>query len=254
MKTINFDLNGKIAIVTGASRGIGEAISLTLSEYGAHVIPVSRKIEGIEKVARNIEEAGGRATPIPLHTGKLDQIESLFNIIKKQFGKLDILINNAATNPYFGTNLGVDEKVWNKTNEVNLKGPFFIIQNAAKLMAESGGGSIVNIASVNGVRPALFQGTYAITKAGLICMTKSYALELADKNIRVNAIVPGLIETRFSEAILRNEENYKRAVQKIPLGRHGKPMEVTGAVLYLVSDAASYTTGACIPCDGGMLI
>ena len=149
--------------------------------------------------------------------------------------------------------VNADEKAWDKTNEVNLKGPFFMIQQAAGLMEKSGGGAIVNVASINGIRPVAFQGIYSITKAGLISMTKAFAKELAAKNIRVNALLPGLTETHFSETIIKNEQIYNFAVQQIPMGRHAQPVEMAGAVLYLVSDAASFTTGTCLVCDGGML-
>jgi len=254
MGRVNFSLDGKIALITGASRGIGESIASTLAEYGAHVILTSRKQESLDKVAGKIKDSGGRAIPIACHVGKLDQIESLFNEIRERFGRLDILINNAATNPYFGDMLGADEGIWDKTNEVNLKGPFFMIQHAAKLMIETGGGSIVNVASINGIRPAPLQGIYSITKAGLIMLTKAYALELADKNIRVNALLPGLTETKFAAALFQNKDIYNIALSRIPMKRHAEPLEMAGAVLYLVSDAASYTTGTCIICDGGSLI
>ncbi len=254
MKTVDFSLDGKVALVTGASRGIGEAIATTLAEYGAQVVLVSRKQDALKHVAEKIENAGGAALPIACHMGKPDQMGELFKTIKEECGRLDILVNNAATNPYFGDMLGADEGVWDKTNDVNLKGPFFMIQHAARMMIETGGGSIVNVASVNGVSPALFQGIYSITKAGLISMTKAYAQELADVNIRVNALLPGLTETKFSAALFSNDDIYKYAVGKIPMNRHAQPMEMAGAVLYLVSDAASFTTGACIACDGGMLI
>ncbi|HOO46102.1 MAG TPA: SDR family oxidoreductase [Deltaproteobacteria bacterium] len=250
----NFSLNDKIALITGASRGIGEAVAMTLAENGAHVILVSRKIEALEGVAEKIRERGGQATPIACHMGKLDEIENLFNQIKDRFGKLDILINNAATNPYFGDMLGANEGHWDKTFEVNLKGPFFMIQNAARLMTASGGGSIVNVASVNGIRPAPFQGIYSIGKAAMIMMTKAYARELADMNIRVNALVPGLTATKFSQAIMDNEDIYNYAVSQIPQKRAAQPEEMAGAALYLVSDAASFTTGICLTCDGGQLI
>ncbi|TFG37262.1 MAG: SDR family oxidoreductase [Syntrophobacterales bacterium] len=254
MKTVDFSLDGKIAMVTGASRGIGEAIASTLAEYGAHVILVSRKQEALEAVSEKIEEAGGKSTPIACHMGKMEEIKDLFEKIKDQFGKLDILVNNAATNPYFGDMLNADEAVWDKTTSVNLKGPFFMIQNAAKLMMESGSGSIVNVASVSGISPSPFQGVYSITKAGLISITKPFALELANKNIRVNALLPGLTETKFAAALFTNDDIYNYAVSRIPMGRHANPMEIAGAVLYLLSDASSFTTGTCSVCDGGMLI
>ena len=254
MKTVDFSLEGKIALVTGASRGIGEAIAVTLAEYGAQVILVSRKLDALKEVAAKIEETGGTAAPIACNMGKMEQIAELFKQVKDTFGRLDILVNNAATNPFFGDMIGADESVWDKTNEVNLKGPFFMIQNAAKLMIEGGGGAIVNVASINGISPAPFQGIYSITKAAMISMTKAYARELAGAKIRVNALLPGLTETKFSEALFTNDEIYKYAVEKVPMNRHAAPTEMAGAVLYLVSDASTYTTGACIVCDGGMLI
>jgi NAD(P)-dependent dehydrogenase (short-subunit alcohol dehydrogenase family) len=149
--------------------------------------------------------------------------------------------------------IDADEGVWDKTHDVNLKGPFFMIQHAARLMMESGGGSIVNVASVGGLSPGIMQGIYDITKAGLISMTKVFAKELADKNIRVNALVPGLTETKLSRVLIETKEIYEYAIGRIPLGRHAQPSEMAGAVLYLVSDAASFTTGTYIICDGGML-
>jgi NAD(P)-dependent dehydrogenase (short-subunit alcohol dehydrogenase family) len=250
---VDFSLKGKMALITGASRGIGEAIAYALAQYGAQCILVSRKIEGLNAVADKIRVEGGKAEAIACHVGDLKQIEALFKEVQKRFGRLDILINNAATNPYFGDMLGADEGVWDKTNDVNLKGPFFMIQHAARLMMESGGGSIVNVSSMNGVRPAPLQGIYSITKAGLISMTKAFAKELAAKNIRVNAVLPGLTETKFSKAIIENELVYDYAIRMIPMGRHAQPSEIAGAVLYLVSDAASYTTGTCIAVDGGAL-
>ena len=249
----NFSLKTKIALITGGSRGIGEAIALTLAYSGAHCVLVSRKMDGLHKVVEKIKENGGKAEAIACHMGHLEQIEALFKEVKARFGKIDILVNNAATNPYFGDMLGADEGVWDKTNDVNLKGPFFMIQHAARLMMESGGGAIVNVASVDGVRPEPMAGIYSITKAGLISMTKAFAKELADKNIRVNALLPGLTETKFSKVLIDTKQIYDHVVKQIPLGRHAQPSEMAGAVLYLVSDAASFTTGTCIICDGGML-
>jgi NAD(P)-dependent dehydrogenase (short-subunit alcohol dehydrogenase family) len=250
---VDFSLENKIALITGASRGIGEAIAVKLSEYGARCILVSRKAPGLQKVKVKIEEKGGQAEVLACHTGNLTQINDLFLKIDNSYGRLDILVNNAATSPYFGEMVNADEKAWDKTNEVNLKGPFFMIQHAARLMEKSGGGAIVNVASINGIRPVPFQGIYSITKAGLISMTKAFAKELAVKNIRVNALLPGLTETHFSEALIQNEQIYAFAIQQIPMGRHAQPDEMAGAVLYLVSDAASFTTGTCLICDGGML-
>ena len=251
---IDFSLKDKFALITGASRGIGEAIAQTLAQYGAHCILVSRRQESLQAVADKIKEAGGKADAIACNMGHLDQIDSLFKAVDERFGQLDILVNNAATNPYFGEMINMDEGAWNKTLEVNLKGPFFMTQFAARLMEKSGGGAIVNVSSVNGISPSPMQGAYGVTKAGLINMTKAYAAELAGRNIRVNALLPGLTETKFAGALFENEEIYNLFLSKVPLGRHAQPSEMAGAVLYLVSDASSYTTGICLTCDGGQLI
>jgi len=253
MEKVDFSLNGKIALVTGSSRGIGEAIAITLSDYGAHCLLVSRKAEALQKVAEKIASRGGTADVLPCHVGDLQQIEALFQQVKERYGKLHILVNNAVTNPYFGEMLDADEGVWDKTFAVNLKGPFFMIKHAAKLMMESGGGSIVNTSSINGIKPAPFQGIYSITKAGIICMTQAFAKELATKNIRVNALLPGLVETKFAKVLIETQAIYDYIIQRIPMARHAQPRELAGAVLYLVSDAASYTTGTTLAVDGGVL-
>ena len=253
MEKIDFSLKGKIALVTGASRGIGEAIAITLSDYGAHCLLVSRKAEALQKVAETIASRGGTADVLPCHVGDPEQIKALFSQIRERCGKLHILVNNAGANPYFGDMLSADEGIWNKTFDVNLKGPFFMIQHAARLMMESGGGSIVNTSSVNGIKPAPFQGIYSITKAGIISMTRAFAKELAPSNIRVNALLPGLVKTKFAKALFENESIYDTVIKMIPMGRHAEPREMAGAVLYLVSDAAPYTTGAILVVDGGIL-
>jgi NAD(P)-dependent dehydrogenase (short-subunit alcohol dehydrogenase family) len=251
---VSFSLSGKVALITGASRGIGEALALTLAEYGAHCVLASRKIDALRVVEEKIKAGGGKADAIACHMGDIQQITALIDEIKRRFGKLDILVNNAATNPHFGSLLGVEESQWDKTHEVNLKGPFFLIQKAVPLMELSGGGSIVNVASINGISPGANQGVYSITKAGVILMTKAYARELGKKKIRVNALLPGLTETKFAGALFEDETIYKESLKNIPLGRSAKPEEMAGAVLYLVSDASSFTTGACLICDGGRLI
>jgi NAD(P)-dependent dehydrogenase (short-subunit alcohol dehydrogenase family) len=247
-----FDLKGKTALVTGASRGIGEAIAKILAAHGAEVILTSRKLESLRRVEGEIVQAGGQAQSIACHAGEMAQIDSLFQEIAGRYPRLDILVNNAGTNPFFGDVLSTDEKAWDKTCDVNLKGYFFMSQHAAKRMQKSGGGAIVNVASINGIRPAPFQGVYSITKAGIIAMTKSFAKELAPYHIRVNALLPGLTETKFT-AVLQAPDILKMVLPTIPMGRMAKPEEMAGAVLYLVSDAASYTTGICLTVDGGML-
>jgi NAD(P)-dependent dehydrogenase (short-subunit alcohol dehydrogenase family) len=249
---VNFSLTNKIALITGASRGIGEQIALTLAENGAYCILVSRKIEGLERVVDKIINSGGKAEAVACNMGELSQIKDLMFHVEKTHGRLDILINNAAANPYFGEMINAEEWAWDKTNQVNLKGPFFMCQAGAKLMMDNGG-SIVNVSSVNGVRPAPLQGIYSITKAALISMTMAFAKELASKKIRVNALLPGLTQTKFASAITDNKEIEKAVISQIPMKRMADPSEMAGTVLYLVSDASSYTTGSCITCDGGLL-
>lgn len=250
---VSFSLKDKIALVTGASRGIGESIALTFAENGAHCILVSRKLEDLEIVVKKITDKGGSAEAITCNMGYMEQISDLMKVIEDKHGKLDILVNNAAANPYFGEMIDAEEWAWDKTMSVNLKAPFMLTQAAAKMMKIKGGGSIVNVSSINGIRPASFQGIYSITKAGLINMTQAFAKELAPYKIRVNALLPGLTDTKFAGAITANEDVKKMVVAQIPLQRMAQPEEMAGAVLYLASEASSFTTGTCITCDGGML-
>ncbi|MDO6557584.1 SDR family oxidoreductase [Paraglaciecola chathamensis] len=253
MKTELFDLTGKVALVTGASRGIGESIARLLATYGAHVIVSSRKIDGCEAVAKSIRDAGGKATALACHVGEMAQIESTFETIKSDFGRLDILVNNAAANPYFGHILDTDLAAYEKTVDVNIRGYFFMSVAAGKMMKEQGGGVILNTASVNGVSPGAMQGIYSVTKAAVISMTKAFAKECGPLNIRVNALLPGLTETKFASALTSNDKILKTALMTIPLGRVAQPDEMAGTVLYLVSDASTYTTGTTITVDGGYL-
>lgn len=250
---VSVSLEGKVALVTGASRGIGECIAKVLAEAGAEVVLVSRKIEGLEAVKATIEKTGGKAHAVACNTGDLVQIDHLMEEVTRLCGRLDILVNNAAANPYFGPMVDAEEWAWDKINDVNLKGPFFMIKHGVRLMKDGGGGAIVNVASVNGVRPALFQGIYSVTKAALISMTQAFAKELAGDKIRVNALLPGLTDTKFASAITADEGVMNHVTQQIPAGRIADPSEMSGAVLYLVSDAASYVTGSSLVVDGGML-
>lgn len=252
-KTNLFDLNGKIAFVSGASRGIGAAIAQLLAQQGAHVIISSRRIESCEAVVEKITAAGGKATAMACHIGEMEQISAVFAQIREQFGRLDILVNNAAANPHFGNILDTDLGAFQKTVDVNIRGYFFMSVEAGKLMRENGGGSIINVASVNGVSPALMQGIYSVTKAAVISMTKAFAKDCASFGIRCNALLPGLTDTKFASALTSNQAILKHALQIIPLNRVADPSEMAGAVLYLASDASSYTTGTTLTVDGGML-
>ncbi len=249
-----FSLKNKVALVTGASRGIGEGIAKLLASAGAHVIVSSRKVEGCQVIADEIIEAGGSAEAIACHIGEMDQIENCFKQIEEKHGKLDILVNNAAANPYFGHVLDTDLSAFQKTVDVNVRGYFFMSVAGGKLMKKNGGGNIINVASVNGVIPGDFQGIYSITKSAVIAMTKTFAKECAPLGIRVNALLPGLTDTKFASALTSNDAILKQAMMHIPMKRAAMPEEMAGTVLYLASDASSYTTGTCINVDGGYLL
>lgn len=253
MATQLFDLTGKVALITGASRGIGEATARLLAEQGAHVVISSRKQEDLDKVAASINAAGGNCTAIAAHQGESAALKALIAEIESGLGRLDILVNNAATNPYFGHISDTDVSMIDKTMQVNIKGYFELAALASKLMKKTGGGAIVNIASINGVKPGMFQGIYSITKAAVINMTQAFAKECAPWKIRCNAVLPGLTETKFASALTKNEQLLKMALNAIPLGRVAQPSEIAPAVLYLVSDAASYVTGTTLTVDGGMI-
>lgn len=247
--TADITLEAKTIVITGASRGIGAAIAAAAADAGASVVLASRKQEGLEAVADQIRARGGTALPIAAHTGRPETVESLFDKAIEEFGAVDGLVNNAATNVYFGPMLGIDNGAWDKIFEVNVKGYF----NAARAFAtRAAGGSIVNIASVAGMRAAPFQGVYGMTKAAVISMTQSLAVELGPGDIRVNAIAPGLIETHFARTLVDDDSLRAHFVDRTALGRHGQPDEIAGAAVYLLSNAASFMTGQVMVLDGGM--
>jgi NAD(P)-dependent dehydrogenase (short-subunit alcohol dehydrogenase family) len=248
-----FDLTGRVALVSGASRGIGEATARLLARHGAHVIVSSRRQAGVEEVAEAIREAGGKATALACHVGEPDSIEAAFDWIENEHGRLDILVNNAATNPHFGHITETPVSMIDKTVEVNVRGYFVMSQKAAVLMKRGGGGAIVNTASINGERPAPYQGIYSVTKAAVISMTRAFARECAPWKVRVNAVLPGLTDTRFAAALIQNERILNMLLPLIPMNRVARPEEIAPAILFLASDAASYVTGACLPVDGGFL-
>jgi NAD(P)-dependent dehydrogenase (short-subunit alcohol dehydrogenase family) len=252
-QTDSFSLAGKIALVTGASRGIGEASARLLAQHGAHVIVASRKLADCETVAASIRDAGGAAEALACHIGEMAQIEAAFAAIADRHGRLDILVNNAATNPYYGPIQDTSLSAFQKTVDVNIRGYFFMTSHAVKIMQTHGGGAVVNVASVNAVVPGMLQGIYSITKAAVIGMTKAFARECAPLGIRVNALLPGLTATKFAGALLE-ERNREQWEAHIPMARPADPSEMAGAVLYLVSPASSYATGVALNVDGGFLV
>jgi len=248
------DLTGKVAIITGASRGIGEKIAQGLAENGAKVVVSSRSQESVDEVAAKIMADGGQAKGISCHVGKKDQLENLVNETINAYGGVDILINNAATNPVFGKLAESDEAVFDKIMNVNVKACMTLSNLCYPSMKERGGGSVINIASVEGLKPSFGLGLYSVSKAALIMLTKSQAKEWGGKNIRSNAICPGLIKTKFSQALWANENTLNSFTSHIPLSRMAQPEEMVGLALYLASSLSSYTTGGVYTSDGGYMV
>ena len=246
-----FDLSGKVALVTGASRGIGSAIAEILAEHGADVVLSSRKQADLDTEAERINaQYPEKATAIAAHAGRPEDLEKLVKTVIERFGRIDILVNNAGTNPYFGPVLGAELAAWDKTFEVNLRGYFILTKLVYEASMEAHGGAIVNVASIGGIRPGLGLGVYNVTKAGVIMLTRQLAKEIGGK-VRVNAVAPGLVKTRFAEALWGNQEILDRVLAQNPMGRIGAPDEIASAVLFLVSDAASYVNGEVLVIDGG---
>lgn len=248
---IDFSLQGKVAIVTGASQGIGEAIAMAFAQAGARVTVSSRKLESVARVVQEIERSGNAALAVQAHMGYPDQVKSLVAQTLEKWGRVDIVVNNAGTNPHFGPILTADESQVDKILDVNLKGYFRLAQMAVPHMKEQGGGKIINVASVAGLRPPDKMGIYGISKAGDIMLTQVLARELGQYNIQVNAIAPGIVQTKFSRALWEDTELMAQYQANVPLRRLGKPEDVAGAALYLASPAADWVTGTVLVVDGG---
>ncbi len=249
-----FDLSRKVALVAGASRGIGAAIAHAMAEQGAHVICASRRVEDCQKVADEITSNGGKASAMTLHLGKMQNLEDAITAIGAEHGRLDILINNGATNVFYGPAHKCSESAYDKTMEVNVKGPYFLTAKAIPLMLKNGGGAVVNVASIDGLQPGLLRTVYGMTKAAVINMTKGYAKEYGRKGIRVNALLPGFTDTKLASALKEMPGIEQYLETNLALPRMAEPEEMVGAVLLMVSDAGSYITGECIVVDGGATI
>ena len=253
MEITDFRLDDRVAVVTGASRGIGRAIALGLARAGAHVALTARKQPDLDAVAHEVTALGRRALPMAGHMARRPDIDRLFDTTLEEFGRLDILVNNAATNPVFGPLVEIEEGAWDKIMALNVKGYLFAAQRAAKQMLAVGKGAIVNVSSTGGVRASPGLGAYSVSKAAVIMLTRVLARELAPFGVRVNAIAPALVETRFSEALWKTPEILESYLKSTPAGRTAQPEEMAGAVVYLCSDAASYVTGQTLILDGGHL-
>ncbi len=249
-----FDLTGKVALITGASKGIGEAIALTFAEAGAKVVVSSRKQAALDAVAAKIEERGGEALALAAHTGETDAIDALVTRSVERFGGVDIVVNNAATNPHFGPLLTADEGQWQKILDVNVMGYFRVAKAVVPEMQKRGGGKIINMASIAGLRPMSAMGIYSVSKAAVLMLTQVLAQELGPQNIQVNAIAPGVIKTRFSRVLWQTESIAKSIQAATPLDRFGEVGDLTTAALYLASPASNFMTGAVMVIDGGMSV
>ncbi len=254
MSQPDFDLSGKVALITGASRGIGQAIAEMYAAAGAKVVLASRKQEALDEVAEIIKSNGGEALAIAAHTGDDTAVTTLIAQATEAFGGIDIVVNNAATNPHFGPAITAEDSHWDKILDVNVKGFFRVAKLCVPSMKARGGGKIINIASIAGLEPQPGMGVYCVSKAAVLMLTKVLAAELAGDNIQVNAIAPGFIKTKFSSAIWGNPQLNEMVMKQIPQRRMAEPEELAGMALYLASGASSFTTGATMLIDGGQFI
>ncbi len=249
-----FDLTGKVALIAGASRGIGEAIAHGLAQHGATVICSSRKQADCEKVAEAIRENGGKAVSAQLHLGELSDHDTVLSMIEKDYGRLDILINNGATSPHYGPAHEASPQAFDKTIEVNTRGPYFLTTKAFAMLKADGGGSVVNVASIDGLQPAEHRVIYGMSKSALIAMTQGLAKEYSQHGVRVNALLPGFTDTKLASALKDNPAMDLYMKMNLAIKRMAQPEEMVGAVLYMVSDEASYYTGQKMVVDGGAII
>jgi NAD(P)-dependent dehydrogenase (short-subunit alcohol dehydrogenase family) len=249
-----FDLTGKVALITGASRGIGEAIALACSRAGAKVVLASRKQADLDRVAQRIRDESGEALAMAAHTGDMAAITAVVEKATAVFGGIDVAVNNAATNPHFGPILTAEESQWDKILDVNVKGYFRVAKACVESMKKRGGGKIINVASVAGLEPQPMMGVYSISKAAVLMLTKVLAVELAQFNIQVNAVAPGFVKTRFSAALWQDPQINQAILDLIPQKRMAEPEEIAGLAVYLASPASSFVTGSIFSIDGGQSV
>ena len=247
-----FRLNKKTAIVSGGSKGIGKAIALKYAQAGADVVICSRRKENLEAAVIEAESNGFSLIPIECNTSNFDSIQSVVDLTMDKFGKVDILVNNAATNPYYGPILNSEDSHWDKIFDVNVKGYFNFAKACSISMIKNNYGKIINVASIAAKTPLEGLGVYNISKAAVVMLTKVLAKELGQHNIQINTLAPGLIKTDFSKALWENEDTYNKIVKSIPQGKMGTPEDISGMALYLASDASDFITGSIFTVDGGI--
>ncbi len=248
-----FNLEGKVAIITGASKGIGEAMARGLAEHGASVVISSRKQEAVEEVAEGFKSDGLEAVGIACHVAQEEQRVNLIEKTIEKYGRIDCIINNAGTNPYFGPIEQMPAAAYQKTMDINLNAPMELSKLAYPHMKAVGGGSVIHISSIEGLHATAGFAAYNLSKAGLVMLAQNQAAEWGKDNIRVNVICPGLVKTKLSTALWADEENLKKFKKNIPLGRMAMPDEMAGLAVFLASEASSYMTGSVLVNDGGIL-
>ncbi|WP_348765213.1 SDR family oxidoreductase [uncultured Salinisphaera sp.] len=249
-----FDLSGKVAVITGSSRGIGKAIAWQMAEHGAKVVISSRKSEACEPVAEELRNAGHDAIAIACHVGKKEDLQNLVDKTKQTYGQIDVLVCNAATNPVYGTTAELSDEAWDKIMETNVRGTFWLCNMVLPGMAEQGGGNVIVLSSIAGLRGNTVIGAYGVSKAAEAALVRNLAVEWGPQNIRVNAIAPGLVRTDFAKALVEDPKRLEQAEKRTPVRRIGEPVDIAGVAMFLATDASAYVTGQTLVADGGETI
>ncbi len=247
-----FDLTGKVAVVTGSSKGIGRAIAERMAEHGARVVVSSRKAEGCDIVTKGIVAAGGQAVTKTCNIGRKEELQALVDFTTAEYGGIDVLVCNAAVNPHFGPAATLSDEAWDRVMAYNVRSNFWLSNMVLPGMAQRGGGSVVIISSIGGLRGSTNLGVYAISKAADMQMARNIAVEWGPHNIRANCIAPGLVRTDFARALWEDPENLRRRTRDTPLKRIGEPDEIAGQAVLMASAAGSFLTGQTVVIDGGV--
>ena len=250
----SFDMSGKVALITGSSRGIGRAIAEAFSEAGARVVVSSRDQDACERVARTIRYRGAEAVAIACNVSDRDAVDSLVSSVAKRLGPIDVLVGNAATNPYFGPLLGIEDTAWDKVMGTNVRSNLWLCNRVIPVMAERGGGAVILVSSIAAFKGDAALGAYAVSKAAEIQLVRSLAVEWGPSGVRVNAIAPGLVRTEFARALWEDDGRRAARERVTPLRRIGEPDDIAGAAVFLASRAGAYVTGQCIVVDGGVTV